>query len=145
MPQYKLVGERFSTSLLRTTAGPVVASADAFFLIPASNELLAAALMHVAPVQLPAGTTNRYVSSRSDFSESLELLTEVTSHPDWPVSNISTGPIFVIPRTSVSCFKYRWYGAMTLQTFERRFVVTPDAGFFPKGTKQFLIDHGWLS
>ncbi|MEM7456986.1 MAG: hypothetical protein AAF456_21765 [Planctomycetota bacterium] len=146
MSKFKVVGERFSISLFKTTFGPVVASRDAFFLIPASNEFLAASLMHVAPVPLPAGTTgwNSNSGTQSAFKVQLESLVKVTSHPDWPVSNITTGPIFAIPRHSITAFKYRWYGAITLQTSERRFVITPDAGFFPKGTKQFLQEHGWL-
>ena len=142
--KYMKIGGKFHLGVLKEAWGPVVASSEAFFLIPQMQQSAGGVGAGAAVAgAISEATASALRNTRSQFKTQLENFPEDTSHPDWPIEMVD-GLMFRVPKEACTFFKYSWFAGITLKTTEHKFRIAPTAGFFPKGTKRFLEENGWL-
>ncbi|WP_147274128.1 hypothetical protein [Bremerella cremea] len=146
MPKYKLIANKFSLGKLglKEYFGPVIASSDAFFLVIRMSEAaaLAGSLGGVLGSVL-VNTASKFIPGKRSTMEIdlCDLPIEITSDPDWPQIQLD-GRVIIIPRSVIVSTHYPWWGALRIETSERRFNITPSF-FYRGGVVKFLREHGW--
>ena len=142
--KFKKIGGKIKLSWIKEAFGDVVVSDEAFFLMPrqrnnaavGSAVQAAGELFHDAAAKSITKTESVYKVSRSDVETDL-------SHPEWPVDRVGD-VLFLVPKSECTSFKYSPYSGITIKAGDETFKVGPTNLFFPRGTRQFLSDAGWI-
>ena len=153
--KYMRVGRGFGirTSGRKDYTGVIVASPDAFFLLPlmhmnlatlgaiglggAIGGAIAGALAH------EANKRGQYLSETKNIIEMdlADLRAEITDDPDWPLKK-AKGKVLVVPRRAITKIKYSFWGHFKLVTEEATFLL--ELSLFPRRRiTRFLRSVGW--
>ena len=127
--KYSRIAGRFhfgSAMTLKEYVGHVIASDDALYLKPDANAIAAGlGLMGGLPGYMAASKIQSWAGLNAPMQTTIEELPEeITSHKDWPIGH-KKGDIIILPKDIVHTIKYPWYGALTMETDEHKFTISP--------------------
>jgi hypothetical protein len=149
MPEYLKIGNAFhlGEGVARAFFGPVVASADAFYLVVQGSALRGGAVGAG-----PFGASVADWIERRTFPlqpvphvvemDLAELRAAITGHPDWPIK-AKEGPVIVVWRQAIKSIGYSfWKWRIYLLTVKLDIGIEPPL-FGRKKVWRFLDEAGW--
>jgi hypothetical protein len=153
--KYMRVGGSFGirTSGRKDYTGVIVASRDAFFLLPLMHMNLATlgaiglggaiGGAIAGALARAASKGGQYLSDAKDVTEMdlADLPHEITGDPDWPLKK-AKGRVLVVPRHAITKIKYSFWGHFKLITEERTFLLELSL-FRRRRVTNFLRSVGW--
>jgi hypothetical protein len=134
--------------------GMVVASPDAFYIVidPKTLTGVGAAIGGALGGAIEGLLANKkthgkkkYMPQDVPFVEEMDLSdlpTEVTEHPEWPVT-WEEGPVIVVPRKAVQSLRTAWWMGGIKAAMEGVAIQTATPIFQRKKMAAYLVDMGW--
>lgn len=149
MSRYEIIGSSFGKGWPRPPQmGPVVISAEAFFLVvdkgSAEKAAETAAMLTAGPLAVLIGRwlEGLFGGRKSSSAQVLSGLPEsIIRDPEWPVPDC-TGKVTVLPKPTVRSLRFDWKGYLCIASQSGRYKV-PVGSFKKKRVRETLARMGW--